>query len=82
MNNKQTSRKVASIASKKLKYKNSSNSTKEQAWSSLAQRAKEKETSDKVAKNASKILKANNEPKVKKILAWSNLSQAKWKRKK
>ncbi len=82
MNTKQTSKKVATIASKKLKDKISSKSTKEQAWSSLSQRAKEKETSDKIAKKASKILKTKSEPKVKKILAWSNLSQAKWKKKK
>lgn len=81
MNSKQTSKKVASIASKKLKDKKSSESTKQQAWSALSQRSKEKETSEKVTKEASKILKTKTEPKVKKTLAWSNLSQAKWKKK-
>lgn len=79
MNNKQTSKNIWTLASKKLKSKNSSESTKEQAWSSLAQRNKNKETSDKVAKNASKILKAKNESVNKKKLAWCNLSQARWK---
>ena len=82
MNTKKTSKKVATIASKKLKDNSSSKSTKDQAWSALAQRVKEKETSEKVAKKASKILKEKNESKTKKILAWSNLSQAKWKNKK
>lgn len=82
MNSKQTSKKVATLASKKLKDDKSSKSTKEQAWSALSQRAKDKETSDKVAKKASKILKVQNESKAKKTLAWSNLSQAKWKKKK
>lgn len=81
MNSKQTSKKVVTLASKKLKDEKSSKSTKEQAWSALSQRAKEKETSEKVTKAASKILKTKSEPKVKKILAWSNLSQAKWKKK-
>lgn len=76
MNNKQTSKKIWTLASKKLKSKKASKSTKEQAWSALSQRSKKKETSKKVAKNSSKILKSKSAPKQKKRLAWSNLSQA------
>lgn len=81
MHNKQTSKKVATIASKKLRDKEASESTKEQAWSALSQSNTDKTTGPKVAKKASKILKDKSESTTKKKLAWSNLSQAKWKKK-
>ena len=73
---KQTSKKVATEASKALKSSGGSNKSRSIAGSTLSQRlAPKKETSTKIAVAASKSLRGKETPKPSKSIAGSTLTQ-------
>lgn len=78
--NKKTSKKVAKIASDKLKKENIWKNTKSVAWSALSQSKTSKKTTKKIATKASKVLRDWRTSKKSKTVAWSVLSQTKRKK--
>lgn len=75
-NTKQSSSKVASIASEVLNHKNASETAKTLAASVLAQRAPSKQTGAKLEDLAAKVLRSNKYSEETKTLAGSVLAQA------
>lgn len=76
-NNKQTSPKVAKIASKILKDGRTSKDSKSSAGSALSQAGNGKQTSIKIAKTSSNNLKSKTTSKNTKKVSGSALSQTK-----
>jgi len=75
-NNKQTSSKVASLASQTLLDKNSSHVAKQLAGAALAQTGNGKQTGSKMEDLASKVLQSDKYSGDTKTLAGSVLSQS------
>lgn len=75
-NRKQSSKEVASLASKTLKDARSSDIAKELAASVLAQSRTSKQTGEKMEDIASKVLRSDKYSEETKILAGSVLSQS------
>ena len=80
MNKKQTSDKVASLASKTLRDSNSSKIAKSLAASALSQSDTKRETGKKMETTASKVLQSDKYSADTKKLAASVLSQSNKKR--
>ncbi len=73
---KKTWNKIAKLASKTLRDKNSSKIQKSIAWSVLSQSKTNKVTSEKIEKLAQNVLLSKESSNKTKKLAWSALSQS------
>jgi len=76
MNNKKTSRSVASLASKTLQSKNASNTAKKLAGSVLSQTKSSNQTGSTLEGLASSVIASNKYSRETKTLAGSVLSQS------
>lgn len=79
-NKKQTSSKVATLASQTLADKNSSQIAKKLAGSALSQKSTSKQTGSDMEETASKVLQSEKYKDTTKTLAASILSQSNKKR--
>jgi len=79
-NNKQTSDKIAKLASEVLNDDKSSQIQKELAGSALSQKVKKNQTGSEMEETAAKVLKSKKYNKTTKKLAASILSQSNKKR--
>jgi hypothetical protein len=79
MNNKKTTSRIASLASRVLTSSQSSETAKKLAGSTLSQVSKQKESSTLLDHLAAEVLKSQKYNEVTKELAGSVLSQAKKK---
>lgn len=80
MNNKKTSKEIASLASDTLRDSNSSATAKTLAGSALSQVNKSNQTGSELESLASKVLQSSKYSENTKILAGSILSQSNKKR--